>query len=331
MSRTHRPAAAAVLSVICCAAVLCIAAVIYRNADRREKAVQQAVPAAPADTALQTAGPQTGTPQAAEDAGFPVRGTGEGNTEWEGISGILENPLFAIPLCEGSVSGGERGDHFVRTYSAFSLCYRESYEQSEWVAYRLTKEELAGPFSRTDSFRADTGIPTGAAAPSDYRGSGYDRGHLAPAGDMTFSEKAMDESFLMSNMSPQDPGFNRGIWKTLEETVRLWADTFGEVFVVTGPVLEKDSYNVIGENRVAVPEYYYKVLLAVKDGSVITAAFILPNEKTDEPLASFAVPADEAERRTGLDFFSLLPDDIEDEAERHTDLSEWLLPVPGNQ
>ena len=125
----------------------------------------------------------------------------------------------------------------VTRYAGFMLKYNEQYEQAEWVAYQLTAAEVLGTLERTNNFKADPNIETESAALRDYRGSGFDRGHLAPAADMKWSTAAMSESFLMSNMSPQRPGFNRGIWKKLEGLVRRWAEENEEIYVVTGPIL----------------------------------------------------------------------------------------------
>lgn len=145
---------------------------------------------------------------------------------------------------------------------AYSLSYNEEFEQADWVAYRLTDEMLSNPVcERDDSFKKDPLVVTGSASASDYKNSGYSKGHLAPAADMLLSETAMKESFYFSNMSPQKQDFNNGIWKKLEEQVREWARENEEVFVVTGPVLDKESYPTIGKNEVAVPEKFYKVIL----------------------------------------------------------------------
>ena len=230
------------------------------------------------------------------------------------------------PICAASDNAT---DHQLRNFEHYSLCYRESYEQAEWSAYCLTEEELVKNAKRSDDFRSDPEITTGSATPSDYKKSGYDRGHLSPAADFAFDEKAMSETFYMSNMSPQKGGLNRGIWKDLEAEVRLWAKNFGRVYVVSGPILEKPAaeYQSIGENKVSVPEFYYKVLLIPlyedeKDKktpedaqSVTMLAFILPNEKCDGALDDYAVTVDEVESRTGLDFFAPLPDSIENEME----------------
>ncbi len=223
-------------------------------------------------------------------------------------------------------------DHELHTYAGYTLCYRESYEQSEWVAYSLTRSQLEHKVTgRTNDFRADTLISTGSAKPADYKGSGFDRGHLAPAADMAWSLKSAHDSFLMSNMSPQAPSFNRVIWKLLEEAVRNWAQQYGTIYVVTGPVLEKESneYQSIGESEVAVPEYFYKALLvfipvyaesnsatgAIEAYRVQCAAFIVPNKGSGKDIYKFICSVDLAEERTGLDFFANLPDEVENLAE----------------
>ena len=231
-----------------------------------------------------------------------------------------------IPVCPGS--HGE-SDHQIRHFKHYSICYRESYEQAEWSAYCLTEEELVKNAKRSDDFRSDPEISTGSATPADYKKSGYDRGHLSPAADFAFDEEAMSETFYMSNMSPQAGSLNRGIWKDLESQVRVWAKTFGRVYVVSGPILEKTAseYQSIGENGVSVPEFYYKVILAPlyedeKDKAtpqdakeIIATGYIFPNEKCEGELDDYAVSVDEVEKRTKLDFFSLLEDKTENEVE----------------
>lgn len=253
------------------------------------------------------------------------------DTSYTGTNSGMESSALEIPICVATKEPGKtHKDHEVHTYTGFELCYRESYEGAEWVAYHLTADETKAVTNRTDDFRADTKISTGSATPDDYRGSGYDRGHLAPAADMEWSIDACRDSFLMSNMSPQAGPFNRGLWKTLEEKVRDWARIFGEVWIVTGPVFEKDasSYKTIGKNKVAVPEYYYKVLVTNADSrddynSTIAIGFILPNDRLDGSIWDYACSIDEVEERTGLDFFSILPDAVEEKLEKLTDFPEW--------
>lgn len=232
--------------------------------------------------------------------------------------------LMELPLCYGTGDSNSE-DHEIHYYKGFELCYRESYEVAEWVSYTLTKEEALNNAGRTNDFRLDPSITTGSALPSDYYKSGYDRGHLAPAADMGWSSESVSESFYMSNMTPQLPDFNRGMWKDLEGMVRQWAVRFGEVTVVTGPVLEKSAaeYSSIGKNNVSVPEFFYKALLAQNEGKYISIGFILPNKKCTGTVFDYAVSVDEVERRTELDFFSRLPDSVEEFVESRTDYSLW--------
>ena len=233
----------------------------------------------------------------------------------------------ALPVCRGNDSNPDNNhDHEIHSYSGFTLCYRESYEVPEWVAYILTKEELNAVTGRTNNFRPDPAITTGSASPEDYRKSGYDRGHLAPAADMEWSRESCSESFYMSNMTPQAPAFNRGMWQQLESQARKWAEQFGRIIVVTGPVLEKpaENYPALGNNRVAIPEFFFKSILAQsEDGTAIATSFIMPNSKCEGTIWDYCVTADEIERRTGFDIFSFLPDSEEEKIESSVNIEMW--------
>ena len=205
----------------------------------------------------------------------------------------------------------------------YALGYVEAWEQPAWVAYRLTKDEvMSRKSSRMDAFMFDPEIKTGSAMPEDYQGSGYDRGHLAPAGDMHWSDKTMLESFYMSNMSPQDPSFNRGVWSKLEQAVRRFAYSEGSVFVVTGPIVTEDDTKTIGPSKVRVPGFYYKVVYDETPPEKMIA-FILPNKGSKTPLDSFVVTVDDVEEATGLDFFSALPPEKQAKLESHSDPDAW--------
>ena len=175
---------------------------------------------------------------------------------------------------------------------------------------------------RTNKFRADPQIPTESATLADYRRSGYDRGHLAPAADMAFSWQTMADSFFMSYMSPQKPAFNRGIWKDLEALVRYFAITERKIVVVTEPILPKEKTVTIGANQVTVPTHYYKVIFDLTPPQKMIG-FILPNEGSDEPLATFAVTVDTVEKATGLNFFSKVPKAEQDRLERTISVKAW--------
>lgn len=205
----------------------------------------------------------------------------------------------------------------------YTLSYNEQFEQANWVCYVLTDSMVVnGGEERSNKFMIDKLVATGSAKSSDYTKSGYDRGHLCPAADMGFNRVAMEESFMMSNISPQAPDFNRGIWKELETSVRKWAKLEHRIIVVTGPVF-KENKGSIGLDEVAVPGYFFKIIYDETDSPKMLA-FVLPNAKSDRPLTDFAVTTDEAEKLTGYDFFSQLPDELENKLESRVDLSGWF-------
>ena len=208
------------------------------------------------------------------------------------------------------------------THTGYSFLYNEIHEQADWVAYELTKEETNKIYERTNKFILDPKVTTFTASDSDYKGSGYDRGHLAPASDMGWSSIAMKESFYYSNMSPQKPSFNRGIWKKLEELVRTWAVENNNLYIVTGPVLKKELES-IGVNKVSVPKYYYKVILDFREPSIKGIGFILPNRGSKEPLNDYAVTIDSVEKFTGIDFFPSLQDKQENLIESTLCIECW--------
>lgn len=229
----------------------------------------------------------------------------------------------------------ERGetDFFLPTRSSgqiirrkyYTLSYSEAHEQAEWVAYLLTREQLQQPWvDREDAFRPDPEVRTGSATPEDYRGSGYDRGHLLPVADRSFNREAMLETFYMSNISPQAGNFNGGIWRELEELTRNWAKKFEKLYVITGPVLSREPKGYIGENEVAIPAAYFKVLLDIAEPGFKGIGFIIPNQVTYDPLYEFAVSIDEVEEMTGFDFFpDLMPLEMEEELESSFNLDLW--------
>ena len=208
------------------------------------------------------------------------------------------------------------------SHTGYSLLYNEKYKQANWVAYELTKQETNKIFERSNKFISDPQVKSVNVFNKDYAGSGYDRGHLAPAADMGWSASSMTESFYYSNMSPQLPGFNRGIWKKLEELVRTWAIENKAIYVVTGPVLAK-GLSTIGYHKIAVPNYYYKVILDYQKPNIKGIGFILPNESSKSALQNYAVSIDSVEKVTGIDFFYLLKDQQENLIEKDICINCW--------
>ena len=205
----------------------------------------------------------------------------------------------------------------------YALGYIEKHEQPAWVQYIMTAEEVSKRAAkRGDDFRPDPEVPTGSATPQDYTRSGYDRGHLAPAADMSFSVRTMSESFYMSNMSPQAPQFNRGIWSKLEKQVRHFATKEKRIVVVTGPILPVEKTITIGASRVTVPEYYYKVIYDTTPPEKMIG-FVLPNKGSKADLRTFAVTVDRVEELTGLDFFSTVPRSKQEQLERTITVESW--------
>jgi endonuclease G, mitochondrial len=215
-------------------------------------------------------------------------------------------------------------DQVVR-HTRITLRYREQYEQADWVAYRLTGAEARSYRSRENNkFVPDPLVETGSAVTSDYTRSGYDRGHLAPAGDFNINMRDKQETFYLSNVSPQEPEFNRNIWNNLEQKFREWAQRDDELFVVTGPILKAGLPTIGRSNEIAVPEQYYKIALCLTDTQPRMIGFIMNNEASTESLKTFVVSVDEIEKRTGIDFFARLPDDLERRLESKTATSDWF-------
>ncbi len=205
----------------------------------------------------------------------------------------------------------------------YALGYIEYHEQPAWVVYRMTEDEaVTKAAKRNDNFREDPQVPTGSATLADYRRSGYDRGHLAPAADMAFSVQTMKDSFYMSNMSPQKPQFNRGIWKELEAQIRHFAIVEKDIYVVTGPVLPETKSVTIGASKVTVPAYYYKVVYDLTPPEKMIG-FLLPNEGSSKRLEEFAVTVDTVEKTTGLDFFKAVPQPKQEQLESTISIRDW--------
>ncbi len=209
-------------------------------------------------------------------------------------------------------------------HNGYILSYSEENEQAEWVAYELKKSELNynnNDFKRP-FFVEDPKVNSTSADWKNYRRSGYDKGHLCPAGDRKYSKAAFDETFYTSNISPQLHDFNEGIWNRLEQKVRYWASKYDGIYVVTGGILD-ENLPTIGYEDVTVPNYFYKVLLDEQDGEYKMIAFLVPHRDSDRPLYEFVVSVDEIEKRTGIDFFPKLNDAEEARLEKNSDYKNW--------
>jgi endonuclease G len=248
----------------------------------------------------------------------------------------LADPTFILTQDERSYASrhlrlGKPQAVYERVRQGYVLAQDSSLKIPLWVQYEIAPEELDGPEERTENFQPDTTIPYGYRSElSDYSGSGFDRGHMAPAGDMKRNRQAMAESFLLSNISPQvEIGFNRHIWKNLESAVRGWVRQRGPLVIITGPVFavnnNRVTYQVIGANHVAVPTHFFKIVVDAKDIENVEAlAFMLPNETLSErTFDEFLAPIDDIERATGLDFLSSLPEAVQRKIESKKSEAVW--------
>jgi endonuclease G, mitochondrial len=208
------------------------------------------------------------------------------------------------------------------THKYFTLSYSEPHEQAEWVAYELKKEHLGKTNFDRPYFIDDPEVDSGSASWKNYKRSGYDKGHLCPAGDRRFSLEAFNETFYTSNISPQLNDFNAGIWNRLEQKTRYWASKYDGLYVVTGGILTKNLKS-IGDEDVAVPKYFYKILLDNSRGEYKIIAFLMPHEDSEKTLNKFVVSIDSLEKMTGIDFFPSLKDNIENNLEKSSDYKAW--------
>ena len=248
------------------------------------------------------------------------------SSDGEGLQILQQNfaNYMTSPTKEGTELPAAVGKNQIVAHNGYTLSYNEKYEQPDWVAYILTKDELnTNNTSRTEDFREDPAIITQSAHLDDYRNSGYDRGHLCPSADRTSSVEQNSETFLLSNMSPQLHRFNAGLWLKAESAVRDAARQYGTVYVATGPIFS-DNMKTIGECEVAVPERFYKVILATdSNGNTHAIGLVCPQEYDNGSLRNYLCSVDDVEKLTGLDFFKSLEDTLENKVEATYSTSVW--------
>jgi endonuclease G len=210
----------------------------------------------------------------------------------------------------------------------FMLYYDEDIMQA-----RFTLHKLEGAFTRGEAnrygirFDEDEVLSAETARYSDYSGSGYDRGHLVPAGDFKCCQELLTETFSMSNIAPFDSVLNRYAWNELEIKTRSWARKNGTVYVITGPVFGHRFQYIGRYNDVSVPTHFFKIIFTLSGNTGIpkkTIAFLLPNEPIDKfTQERRQVSLDKIEELTGLDFFKMLPDDLENKLEAQNQNGSW--------
>lgn len=215
--------------------------------------------------------------------------------------------------------------NFIVSYNTKTYC-------PNYVAWHLTKERVNGEYARSNKFHSDEDIEYRyQVEPSDYSGSGYDRGHMCPAADNKDTWENMVRSFCMTNVCPQNHNLNSGDWNDLEEKCREWVREKGDIYIVCGPIFDSETPETIGKDdrmRISVPDRFFKVVL-YQGKNTEAIGFIMPNMSGKNKLVKYAITVDEVESETGIDFFPSLPDDVENECESQLNLTFWKLGQSG--
>lgn len=237
----------------------------------------------------------------------PTRNTSQDNTTSAPVNATLKAQDKQYPII---------------SYSGYDVMYNPEYKIPRWVKYELLASETDGEWSRKGlKFTPDPSVSFPQADDSDYRGSGWSRGHMAPAADFKWSSKSMIETFYFTNCCPQDLSLNSGQWQTLEKKVRDWANRYGSVIVYTGPIVLDNVYGTIGYNKVVVPDAFFKAILAGEQ----SIAFVMYNHNNNENMQKCALSVDDLEALSGIDFFAELDDDFENRVEATYNLRNWGL------
>ena len=218
-----------------------------------------------------------------------------------------QKPLLPPSVCSIQIPYGmpqlTNPNTTIECHSAYILQHDNTAKIPTWVAYTLTPQHAIGCIPRSNGFEVDSALPKGQRSdPKDYTGSGYDKGHLANNDDMSWDQQVEFESFLMSNMSPQTPALNRGIWKILESDVRAWAFDNNTSYTIYAGNIYSAISKTIGENKVVVPDSLYKIIINNKTEEIL--AFIFPNKTTDQghDLTPFLTTVNTIEQATGIQF-----------------------------
>ncbi len=253
------------------------------------------------------------------------------------LLGMNENPSTTAVTTTKTTAGSDSklelsrcdSDSAILQKTYYTVGYNKNTKQPNWVGYYLSSARLnGGNEERSEDFREDESLkPAWRSLLSDYRRSGYDRGHLAPAADFKFSAEAMSETFYLSNMSPQIHDYNAGIWLTAEKAARKNAYESGDLYIVTGPIFHTDPpASTIGDSKVGVPDAFYKVFLVYNDNEKKGIGLIIPHEKGKfKNLSYYAMSIDDVEKETGIDFFYNLPDNDENKIEASFNVADWVM------
>lgn len=224
----------------------------------------------------------------------------------------LEIPVLKINLSEQ-----------ILHRKGYTTSYNADHRIPNWTAWHLLGSHVTGPYKRKGiSYREDEEVPLPRATTFDYQQSGYDRGHMCPSGDNKWDAQAQQDCFLLTNMCPQNHNLNGGDWNELEMKCRKWAEHYGDIYIVCGPILYRQKHKTIGRSRIVVPEAFYKVVLRLSPQPA-AIGFIYKNEDGNRPMGDYINTVRQVERITGVDFFPQLPDELENRVEKQASLDDW--------
>lgn len=207
----------------------------------------------------------------------------------------------------------------------YTTSYNNKTKNANWVAWHLTSAHTDGNWSRDGiPYMVDEDVKGARQELEDWYNNSLpiDHGHMCPAGDNKWSAKAMEQTFLLTNMCPQNSELNRGDWEELESRCRGWARHYGDVYIVCGPIFYTSKYKTIGYNKVGVPDAFYKVVLCMTKKPK-ALGFIYPNNSESHRIQFYVTTVDKVEAVTGIDFFCNLPDDVENAIESVANFNKW--------
>ena len=221
-----------------------------------------------------------------------------------------------VPAMHGKISSQ------ILVRLGYVTSYNHDTKCPNWVAWHLKGEDTDGPYRRLGYFHEDEEVPSPRATLDDYRGSGWSRGHMCPAGDNKWNARAMYESFSLVNVCPQNANLNSGLWNSIEIDCRRWARQYDDIYIVCGPLFLNQEHEAIGINKVVVPEAFFKVVLCL-NGKPKGLGFIVRNTDGNKKRDLYYNSIDQVERITGYDFFPILPDSLENIVESTCNINDW--------
>lgn len=237
----------------------------------------------------------------------------------QGHRGIGEPPLDKKLMEMPAIQDGD----IILVYNGFVVNYNADLLIPNWVAYELTAEETRGDIPRAKGFSMDLDYKERQAMREDYSNSGWDKGHMAPSADMKWSQSAMNESFYLTNICPQNHDLNGKSWHALEKKVRDWAVEYDHVYVVCGPVFISKDYKTIGNNKVAIPDGFFKAILRQSGKQYYSIAFVFDNTPENQPLKDAVVSVNDIEGIIGFDLFPNLSNRYEEKVESQAEWEDW--------